>query len=157
MNTATQAATLATPFVGLGLTFVLGLLVRAVGAGNVVKVAEEVAKDAPVVLKAAEEVEQIPAVRHLVDEAEAAAKAEAERLNAATHGALDVLAAELAKALPEAVQAAVVAAKATVAAQPAAAPATDTPIEAPAALETAAAPAPGAPVTTALPAASAPA
>lgn len=166
MNTATQAAAIAIPFVGAGMVALLARLVLLIGAGRFVRLAEEVEKDAPIVEAAVRDVERIPEVHKLTAEAEATIKAEAERLNAATHGALDALASELAKALPEAVSSAVVAAKATVAAQTPSTPstpsepvpATDTPAEASAALETPSEPAPaasvpGAPVVTTLSAA----
>lgn len=159
MNTAHTVATFATPASLAALAAAVGYVARLLKSGRFDRVAAEVVKDAPAVETAVADVEQVPACKHLVEDLEAKAKAEAERLNAATHGAIDLLAGELAKAVPSAIQQAILAAH-TAVAPVESAPAVDVapePAEVPAApAEPVSEPSEPAPVVETVPAAGAP-
>lgn len=111
VTTISQYATIITP---ASVVAGVGYVIKLVGPARAAKVVAEVEKDAPIVEKAVAEVEQIPAVKKAVDEAEAKAKAEIEKANAASHGAIDVVVNALAAALPAAIQEAAAAAHASI-------------------------------------------
>jgi hypothetical protein len=118
VSTVAQYSQAVTPAViAAGIAYV----VKLVGPAKVAKLAADVERDAPAVGAAVKDAEKIPAVKAAVEDVEKAADAEAAKLNAATHGAIDVLAAELARTVPQAIQDAIVAAHAA-ATPPAATP-----------------------------------
>lgn len=114
MNTLHNVASLATPVVGAGLAGIASYAVALLKSGRLGPAVAAAEKAAPEIERAVDEAEKVPAVEHLIEDIEAKAKAEAERLNAATHGAIDVLAAELAKWIPNAIQQAILSAHSTV-------------------------------------------
>lgn len=118
MSIITTATQVATPAVGVILTAILGYVARLLGSGRFDRVAADIGQAAPAVEAAVDAAETVPAVKQVEVDVEARVRAEAERLNAATHGAIDAVAGELAKVLPAAIERAVLNAHAAVPASP---------------------------------------